>query len=437
MMKKSFLIALLCAALSLLAAAQSQPAKRESAPEIRQEAFDIVWRTVKEKHFDPTFGGVDWDKVRQEYAPRVAAVRSDGELYSLLQQMLGELRQSHFNIIPPEAIIEDDVKEPPTGGVGIDLQIIDGAAMITRVEPGSAAERAGLRPGFIIKEVDGASVEQVKGRFVRSKESPAMTRLRLTRIIAARIGGKPGTQVRLAYLDKYGRRHIATLLREKLKGELSPPFGNFPPQYTEFEAKRLADGTGYIRFNVFVVSLTERIRAAIRSMADAPGLIIDLRGNPGGIGGMASGIAGLLSDKQTSLGRMTMRSGYVNFAVFPQKDPYTGPVVILIDGGSASTSEVFSGGMQEIGRAVVVGERSMGAALPSVIQKLPTGARFQFAIADFKTPRGVLIEGRGVIPDVEVKLTRRSLLAGRDLQLEAALEQVKRQTPQKASVKAR
>ena len=121
---------------------------------------------------------------------------------------------------------------------------------------------------------------------------------------------------------------------------------------------------------------------------------------------------------------MTMRTGHTNFAVFPQPGAYTGPVAILIDGSSASTSEVFAGGMQDIGRAVVIGERSAGAALPSIFEKLPTGALFQYAIADFKTPKGVLVEGRGVVPDREVKLTRRALLEGRDTQLEAAIEQV-------------
>ena len=73
-----------------------------------QETFDIVWRTVKEKHYDPKFNGVDWDKVREAYAPRVAEVKSDQELYALLQQMIGELGQSHFNIIPREAVVEDE-----------------------------------------------------------------------------------------------------------------------------------------------------------------------------------------------------------------------------------------------------------------------------------------------------------------------------------------
>jgi carboxyl-terminal processing protease len=108
----------------------------------------------------------------------------------------------------------------------------------------------------------------------------------------------------------------------------------------------------------------------------------------------------------------------------------------MIDGLSGSTSEVFSAGMQEIGRAVIVGETSVGAALPSVFQKLPTGARFQYAIADFRTPKGVLIEGRGVIPDVTVRLTRKLLLKGGDPQLDAAVEEVKKQRSKSSSQKA-
>jgi len=141
---------------------------------------------------------------------------------------------------------------------------------------------------------------------------------------------------------------------------------------------------------------------------------------------MAPGITGRLETEQVSLGVMKMRDAELKFIAFPQPNPYTGKVIILTDGGSASTSEVFASGLQELGRAVIVGETSLGAALPSVIQKLPTGALFQYAIADFKTPKGVLIEGRGVIPDVEVKLTRRALLTGRDVQLEAAVERIQK-----------
>ena len=254
-----------------------------------------------------------------------------------------------------------------------------------------------------------------------------MAQLYIERRVMAHINGKPATPVRLEYLDDHDQAHSPSLVREARKGEMSPAFGNLPPQYTEFEAKRLAGNIGYIRFNVFVMLVMPRIRAAVREMRDAPGLVIDLRGNPGGVGGMAIGIAGMLAAKQDSLGAMKMRDGELKFSFSPQENAYTGKVVILVDGDSASTSEIFAAGLQELGRAVVVGERSLGAALPSVIQKLPTGALFQYAIADFKTPKGVLIEGRGVIPDLDVKRTRGALLAGHDAQLDAAVERILKQ----------
>jgi carboxyl-terminal processing protease len=423
------LLLLLCLSATAQAGYTAQSVAGGVAPaasDVRQQTFDIVWRTVKEKHFDPKLGGVDWDKVREQYAPRAASAKTDSEFYEVLRQMLGELHQSHFNIIAPEDIVQDDSPEPKGGSIGIDLRLVDGRAVVTRVEPGSKAAVAGLRTGFVIDKVDDTTVEQVIATFAKSKESQAITKLRITRALLGRINGAPETTVRITYLDERDQPHEVIVARERLKGEMSPRFGNFPPQYTEFEAKRLSGGIGYIRFNVFVISVMERIRAAIRGMSDAPGIIIDLRGNPGGLGGMAPGIAGVLEKEPTSLGTMQMRSDYQRFAVFPQPNPYLGAVVVLTDGGSASTSEIFAAGMQEIGRAVVVGERTVGAALPSVIQKLPTGALFQYAIADFKTPKGTLIEGRGVIPDVEVKFDRRALLEGRDAQLDAAIEQIKK-----------
>src|SRR5262249_36246142 len=135
---------------------------------------------------------------------------------------------------------------------------------------------------------------------------------------------------------------------------------------------------------------------------------------------------GMLESAETSLGTMKMRAGFQNFAVFPQSGAYLGPVVVIIDEMSASTSEIFAGGMQSLGRATVVGRRSAGAALPSILEKLPTGAVFQYAIGDFRTPKGALIEGRGDTPDIEVNLSREALLSGKDPQLEAAIKAINR-----------
>lgn len=438
MLKKTMLVILALALLCGVAIPQERQipgggprAATAATASLRDQSFDIVWRAVKEKHFDPTLGGLDWDKVREQYAPRAAAAKTDGEFYEVLRQMLGELHQSHFNIIPPEAVVEGDSPEPKGGAIGVDVRLVDGKALITRVEPGSRGAAAGLKPGFIITKVDDAETEKVIALYSKSRESEALRTLRATRAILARINGAPETTVRISYLDENDQPRVTTITRDRLKGEMSQRFGNFPPQYTEFEAKRLEGGFGYIRFNIFVILLMERIRGAIREMGDAAGLIIDLRGNPGGLGGMAPGIVGQLESKQGSLGTMHMRSGETRFAFFPQNKPYLGPVVVLTDGGSASTSEIFAAGLQEIGRATIVGERTAGAALPSIITKLPTGALFQYAIGDFTTPKGTLIEGRGVIPDVVVKVTRRALLGGHDPQLEAAIDEIKKQSKER------
>jgi len=399
--------------------------REHEARELYQRTFEIVWSRVKERYYDPTFGGVDWDAVGERYRKRVEAVRTESELYGLLQQMLGELRRSHFHIYPPGTFIADEEPSEKLGSVGLDVRVLGRQVVITRVRAGSPAERAGLRPGFVLRRVGDREVSSLLRQLAVGWEPPSRRRMRVARAVLAALEGEPGTWVRVRYQDERDRVREARVHRERIFGEWSERFGNLPPMPIEFEAKRLGD-VGYIRFNIFVAGLMERVRAAIRDLSAAPALIVDLRGNPGGMGGMAAGIAGMLCGRPTSLGTMTLRSGHLNLAVFPQPEAYAGIVVILIDAHTGSTAEILAAGLQELGRALVIGERSAGAALPSLLERLPTGALFQYAVADFQTPKGIAIEGRGVIPDIEVRLTRRALLHGRDPQLEAALREIAR-----------
>ncbi|HEV7861013.1 MAG TPA: S41 family peptidase [Pyrinomonadaceae bacterium] len=430
-------------------AAPEQKASDNADVRRRKEAFEIVWQTVKDNHYDPKFGGVDWDRVREEFAPRVALARSDRELHLLLQQMLNRLGQSHFTIIPPEDIPaeepDDSSNEEPddaaadapkrrsraegwklteqlTHGIGIDLRLINGAAVITRVDPASSAERAGLRPGFVIRGIDGRSMRSIVQFLNRlAVYQPQIKHQLSSEIIAAFVNGQPGTFARLTYLDGLSRLRRAKLERLRLNGEMSVPIQAMPAQFIEFESKRLRGGVGYIRFNVFDVSVMDKFCAALRSMRDAPGVVIDLRGNRGGLLGMIYGMGGLLETVPISLGAMSTRGGRVEFRVLPQRHPYAGPLIILIDEASMSASEMFAAGLQEAGRAIIVGERSAGATLPSTIKTLPTGAVLQYVFADFETASGMRLEGHGVVPNLNVKLDRPSLLGGHDPQLEAAL----------------
>jgi carboxyl-terminal processing protease len=417
------------------------------------EAFEIVWRTVKENHFDPTFGGTDWDAVRSEFAPLVERAGSDRELHALLQQMLNRLGQSHFNIIPPESIpstdgedADDDASkdggvapgekrqrrpgsltmaEHLTYGIGIDLRIIGGAAVITRVEPQSPAARAGLRPGFILRSVDGQGMRSILSLLERAAVfDPAVLHQIPAEVLVEFVNGAPGTSVRLSYLDGLNRLRRAVVPRERLRGEMSPVFQAMPSQFFEFESRRLRNGVGYIRFNLFVAPALDKFCAALRGMRDAPGIVLDLRGNRGGLLGLVYGLGGLLETRDVSFGTMRTRAGRFELQVNPQKNPYRGQLVVLIDSTTQSAGEIFAGGLGESGRAVVVGERSAGATLPSAAKELPTGAVLQYAFADFVTAYGRTLEGQGVEPNVPVRLTRRLLLAGRDPQLEAALNTI-------------
>ncbi|RMG54472.1 MAG: PDZ domain-containing protein [Acidobacteria bacterium] len=429
------LLALACTAVGFV---------QRTTSDLRQQTFELVWRRVKEKHYDPQLNGVDWDAIHEKYAPLVAAARSDDEFYALLNQMLGELHQSHFAVIPPSVTIDEDAEAgasetPPSEArsdrradhdaeVGLTVQWVEDQPVITRVEERSPAARAGLRPGFVVTHIDGEPVNELWEKLALRKVRPVERRSLFMRRIDRRLRGPAGSTVGISYLDERDRPHTVTLKRQRSDGR-PVKFGQLPVIFTKIEARRLAHGIGYLRFNAFMMPLLEEIRRAIRSFHDAPGIIIDLRGNPGGLGSMATAVARLFYEKRTLLGTMKLRRGEIRFAVFPAPDAYSGPVVILTDEGTASTSEILAGGMQETGRAIVVGRPSLGAVLPSVIEKLPTGARLQYAIADFKTPGGLLLEGRGVYPDVPVELTRHDLLTQSDPILERAISVIVHRRP--------
>ncbi|MDQ6785219.1 MAG: S41 family peptidase [Acidobacteriota bacterium] len=380
-------------------------AQTESTPQIRLKTFDKVWKTVNEKFFDPNFGGVDWQAVHERYAPLVANVKTDAELHALLNRMLDEIKTSHLDVIAPETVAR--LRQPPVT-VGLSMREVDNQVVITRLIEDSSAAKAGLKTGFVIIKVDGEAVKNLADA-------------------QARIAGVANTNVRLSFLDEKDNLREAVLERLSSNDAEKANVGGGISLYIHFESKRLTENIGYIRFDNFVAYLNPKIQAAIVSMKDAPGIIIDLRGNGGGDDSVAVKMAGLLFDKETQLMITKKRSrDDFYYKARPQKNPYLGKIVILVDERSSSASEQFAAGMQEARRAVVIGKTTRGSDLDANLAKLPTGAYMIYAVGQPHTPKGVVIEGRGVVPNIEVGLTRESLLAGRDAQLEAAIEYIKK-----------
>jgi len=412
----------LCAALaiSLTLCAQPDAAQRQLA----LDSFERVWTTIRDTHWEKNPAGLDWQAIHDEFRPKVAKAANMDEARVAIREMLARLHQTHFALFP--ATVYDAVREDSAGpgAPGIDLRILDKQAVVTGVDPGSGAERAGVRPGWAIQNVRGMDLSPA----IRALTSdPSISDLSLTRAVLARLSGPVGAKVSVAFLDGSNRRVSLDLELAEPRGAPAE-FGNLPVQHVWFETKRI-EKTAYIRFNLFldVTRVMDGFSKAIADCRACDGLVIDLRGNPGGLGAMAMGIAGFLVDKPgLRLGTMYMRTTTLNFVINPRRPSLAGPVAILIDAESASTSEIFAGGLKDLARARVFGTRSAAAALPSLIERLPNGDGFQHAIANYISEGGQSLEGSGVSPDVEVKLTRQALLAGRDPVLEAALDWIRK-----------
>jgi carboxyl-terminal processing protease len=242
--------------------------------------------------------------------------------------------------------------------------------------------------------------------------------------VLAKLAGDEGSVSRMQFRD--GRDAIVTkeIGRIRPRGSLAK-FGYLPPSYVWITSRRIEGDIGYVAFNLFLdpARLMPEFGNAVHSCAGCAGMIVDLRGNPGGLGVMAMGMAGWFIDKPDQrLGTMYTRQAPVKFIVNPRPPVYSGALAILVDGSSASTSEVFAGGMKDLGRARIFGTRTAGAALPSAIDLLANGDALQHAMADYISEGGRTLEGTGVVPDVEVKLTREALLSGHDPVLDAAIE---------------
>jgi carboxyl-terminal processing protease len=334
--------------------------------------------------------------------------------------MTSELHDAHTRFSSPEQWKNFRRQQGVT--VGFTVDDLDGKTVVTSVIPGTEAAHAGIEPGMILLRVNDTPISEriadIQKRRLPSSSERATRWFIYNRVLA----GPADSPVKVA-LQRADGSVLEATVRRQIYSEA--------PQVTTHV---LPSGNVYIRFDGFQHPITKEFRDALQKFRDAPGLIVDLRRNGGGDLAVLLPIAGYFFGKKTLFAKDSTRTGkplssYVGlfklplqlYVGRPGEQIYSGPVVILVDAHSASSSEVFAAGMQDTLRAKVIGSQSCGCVLGIAKPRVMKGGGvLEMSEVLWFSPKGRKLEGTGIIPDQLVVPTMFDLQRGRDAVLAAA-----------------
>jgi carboxyl-terminal processing protease len=398
----------------------STESSRPLSPKVRREVFERVWKDIDEHYYDRTFNGVDWNEVHARYKPLVEAAKDNREFYALMSRMTGELHDAHTRFNSPEQW--RNIRKQQGVGSGISLDEIDGRIVVTSIRPDSNAALVGIEPGMILRYVDGKPVAERIAEIESAKSESSTSRATQMFTYSRLLAGPSDSEIKLG-LERADGSNFETEVRRQV-------YSSAPSLATD----KMPSGNAYIRFDGFQPTITKEFRQALERFRNSPGLIVDLRRNGGGDLGVLVPIAGYFFDKKTLFAKDETRSGKplsefagvlrlpLDLYVGRSGDQiYSGPVVILIDSRSASSSEVFAAGMQDSQRARIVGSQSCGCVLGIAKPRVMKGGGvLEMSEVLWFSPKGRRLEGSGILPDQTVVPTLRSLQAKEDPALQAA-----------------
>ena len=395
----------------------------------RQRAFDFVWATIDEGYYDARLNGVDWKAMRERYRPQALAAKNDDEFWELLDRMTGELKDAHTRVESPKSVALRMRDESVT--MGFTFVPIEGRLVVMGVNADTDAWWAGVRSGMSVIGIGGEPAIEAYERARASTRLDSTERSRHSRTLRKLLAGESGTTMSFTFERADATRFDATLARKRITSRAGESH------------RMLPSGYGYIRFSQWTVSVTAKVLEALEELKGAPGLVIDLRGNPGGSAHAVNLVLARFFPNRTELGNVVTRTGKpvavlmgaveiikLKSVAPGDKDAYKGPIVILVNSGSASASELFSSTMQATGRATVMGEPSCGCLLGFLgYARVPGGAELAYSQVGFRLPNDKRIEGEGVIPDIVVPLRAADLQLNRDRALEEAQAQLAKMKP--------
>ncbi|CDN14172.1 carboxyl-terminal protease [Richelia intracellularis] len=344
-----------------------------------KELVDEVWQIIYRQYVDGTFNQVDWQAVRREYLNKDYSNKQ--EAYKSIRQMLNKLDDPYTRFMDPQEFnnMQVDTSGELTG-VGIQISMDDDTKKLTVIAPieDTPAFKAGIQAKDIITKIDGKSTQGMD-----------------TNQAVSLIRGKVGSSVILTILRNAQQKDVK-ITRAKI--EIHP---------VRYSQQSTPQGTiGYIRLNQFSANATKEMRNAIKDLEKKKvvGYVLDLRGNPGGLLYSSVEIARMWLYQGTIVSTKS-RFGEREREVARGKSLTKKPLVILVDQGSASASEILSGALQDNKRAVLIGAKTFGKGLVQSVRPLDDGSGVAVTIAKYFTPNGRDINKQGIVPDVKFEMT--------------------------------
>jgi len=389
----------------------------------RLAVFDDVWRTIHERYYDPAMHGVDWEALRAALRPRAGDARGQEELYAVLRRMIKHLRDPHTRVNAPDE--RSEWHRPRFLTIGVRVREVDGEVVVTEVERGAEAERAGVRAGDAVASIDGEAVSIVLARRMEEGAIASSAASMTARLFAtAKLFDGPRDSF-VAVIFKGADGHLKQVrLRRVLRSR------------TPFLNVRRVGNYGVVEFSVFTPEIAAEFARGLKGpLKNVRGIVLDLRDNGGGEAEAMIDIASFFLPPGKRMGSFTDRAGRVHLepqtraAMLSAADAinvFRGSVVVLSGTRTASAAEVFVAALRENNRATVFGENTCGCVLGIRRRHtLPDGGLLEISEVDYRTTSGARLEGVGVAPDEQITLTRRDLRARHDRALERALEFLK------------
>lgn len=352
-----------------------------------QRLFDGSWKIIKHNFIDASLNKQNWDRWKKHYKGKI---KTDEDADVAINTMLASLNDPYSRYLSKKDYADQNTHiDSKVYGVGVNISSIDGKIYVVGVVDDSPAADAKIEPKDIIIKV---GEKDVRGMRIAD--------------VASIVRGPAGTKVVITLL-RGNKKIVKTLKRREIK--------------IKTVKSSIEKNIGYIQIMSFIGATTsDEFVEALQKTKDTNGLIIDLRGNTGGLLPNAVFIANLFVD-QGNLVSIVGRNGFKH-NIYAQDVDYTveKPLLVLIDGASASASEILSGVLKDYHRAKLVGTKTFGKGMVQKIIPMPNETGLDLTIAKYLTPAGHDINKIGIQPDIEVKLSEKDFLARKDVQLEKA-----------------